>query len=278
MSASTSNSTADVRHRFSNADAAGRWNALYAADTESLEDENFRLRRDSALARIVNLARPGSRMLDLGCGSGPVLAELRRRGIDAVGLDASPDMLENARRRLRSLGLDEAGLQLGDCRAAPYPAASFDVVACLGVISYVEDYEPVLDEIVRLLKPGGTALVSFRSCHNPVFSDPLALARRLVRGALTPLLGHRRPPPFEIGRFLDHREVCRKIERRGLRYVEFVGIGVGPFRLAGKKLFSERHSIRISRWLSRKFAVLGLHRPLRWLTDVSLWVYEKPGR
>lgn len=250
---------------------------MYATETERLEDDNFRLRRDIAVAHVLSIATPESRVLDLGCGAGPVISELRQHGVNTVGLDYSEDMLENARARLRSLGLDDAGLQQGDCRMTPYPGATFDIVVCLGVISYIEDYDPVLDEIDRLLKPGGTVLISFRSLHNPIFSDPLALGKRWLRNMLTPLLGPRSPEKFEIGRFLDHREVAAKMEERGFRYVEFFGIGFGPFRLAGRALFSERQSIRLSRWLARMCHALSLRRPQRWLTDVSLWVYWKPG-
>jgi len=272
-----SEAMANVRRRFSRADAAERWHAMYAGQTERLEDENFRLRRDAAVAHVLTIVTPESQVLDLGCGAGPVISELRRHGIRTAGLDYSEDMLDNARARLRSLGIDDSGLLQGDCRHTPYPSAGFDVVVCLGVISYIEDYDPVLDEIERLLKPGGTALISFRSEHNPLFSDPVALGKRALRTLMTPLLGRRAPAPFEIGRFLDHREVTARIEARGLRYIDFIGIGFGPFRFAGRRLFSERQSIRISRWLDRLFSPRALHRPRRWLTDVSLWVYWKPG-
>jgi len=272
-----SGSMAEVRRRFSRADAAERWNAMYADETERLEDENYRLRRDLTVAHVLSIATPESQVLDLGCGAGPVISALRRHGIATAGLDYSEDMLDNARARLRALQLDDSGLLQGDCRHTPYPSRSFDIVVCLGVISYIEDYDPVLDEIDRLLKPGGTALISFRSVHNPVFSDPVALGKRALRTLLTPLLGQRPPAPFEIGRFLDDREVSARMAQRGFAYVDFFGIGFGPFRFAGRKLFSERQSIRISRWLARLASALHIKRPLRWLTDVSLWVYWKPG-
>lgn len=265
-----------VRRRFSRADAADRWNAMYASETECLEDENFRTRRDFTVAYVLINSRPGDRILDLGCGTGPVLCELRRSGLDAVGLDYSPDMLAHARARLASQGLDASGLEQGDCRNTPWPAASFDIVVCLGVISYVENYDPVLAEIDRLLKPGGTLLISFRNAHNPVFSDPVALVRRALRILLTPLLGPRREG-FAIGRYLDFRTVTAKLEARGFRYRDFFGIGFGPFRIAGRKLFGERRAIRLSRRLMALCSRLSLHRPQRWLTDVSLWVYCKPG-
>lgn len=265
-----------VRQRFSRADAADRWNAMYAAETECLEDENFRIRRDITVAYVLKTIQPGDRVLDLGCGTGPVLCELRRKGIDAVGLDYSEDMLEHARARLRSQALDASGLEQGDCRNTPWPAASFDIVVCLGVISYIEDYDPVLAEIDRLLRPGGTLLISFRNAHNPVFSDPVAFVRRVLRVLLTPLLGPRREH-FAIGRYLDFRTVTAKLEARGFRYLDFFGIGFGPFRIAGRKLFGERRAIHISRRLMALCARFSLHRPLRWLTDVSLWAYRKPG-
>lgn len=270
------NALAAVRRRFSHADAAGRWNAMYAGDTDCLEDENFRTRRDYAVAYVLIHAKPGDRILDLGCGTGPVLCELRRHGFDTRGLDYSEDMLEHARARLRGQGLDDSGLRQGDCRATPYPAASFDVVLCLGVISYLEDYDPVLAEIERLLKPGGTLLISFRNAHNPVLSDPVALARRTLRALLTPLLGPRRER-FAIGRYLDFRTVTAKLEARGFDYLDFFGIGFGPFRFAGRRLFSERRAIRLSQRLMALCDRFALHRPRRWLTDISLWAYRKPG-
>lgn len=267
---------ATVRHRFSHANAAGKWNDLYATDTERLDEANYRSRRDITVAQVMRIATPNARILDLGCGTGPVIGELRRRGLDVVGLDYSEDMLKHARARLRALGLDESDLIQGDCRKTPYAGASFDVVVCLGVISYMEDYGPVLDEIYRLLKPGGTAFISFRNVFNPIFSDPVSLAKRGLRKLLSPLIGPCAAEKFEIGRFLDHRVVTTKIAALGFRYVEHFGIGFGPFRFAGRALFSERRSIRISRWLAKMFAFFSIRRPLRWLTDVSLWVYRKP--
>jgi len=273
---SAAEAMAAVRRRFSHAGAAGRWDAMYATETARLDEANFRLRRDIAVARVRSIVTPESLVLDLGCGTGPVISELRRHGVKVVGLDYSDDMLAHARARLRALGLDEAGLMRGDCRETPYPRASFDVVVCLGVISYIENYAEVLEEIHRLLKPGGTALISFRNAFNPILSDPVALGKLALRTVLRPLVGPRAPKKFAIGRFLDHREVAAKIDALGFRYVDFYGIGFGPFRLGGMNLFSERQSIRISRWLTGICGSLSMRRPLHWLTDVSLWVWQKP--
>lgn len=267
---------ADVRHRFSHADAAGKWNAMYADETERLDECNFRLRRDFTVAQVLSIVTPDSQVLDLGCGAGPVVSELRQRGVKVVGIDYSEDMLEHARARLRSQGLTDDWLFQGDCRNTAFQDESFDVIVCLGVISYIENYDPALAEIKRLLKPGGTVILSFRNVFNPVCSDPVALLRYVARSALQPVLGPRPAEPFEIGRFLDYRVVNRKMDGLGFKCLDFAGIGFGPFRIAGKRLLDERQSISLSRGLARCFEFLHMRRPLRWLTDVSLWVYQKP--
>lgn len=272
----TPQSMADVQHRFSHADAAGKWDAMYSSETEQLDEANFRLRRNITVTQVLRMVNTESHVLDLGCGTAPVLSKLRRYGVKVSGLDYSADMLEHARSRLRSLGLDDTDLQQGDCRATPYPAASFDVIVCLGVISYIENYDAVLDEIDRLLKPGGRVLISFRNVFNPVFSDPVRLLKQSVKKLLGRSFNPRLDEPFVIGRFLDFHSVNEKMEARRFDLVDFFGIGFGPFCFSGKKLFSESRSIRLSRWLTQVFDRLVIHRTRRWLTDVSLWVYQKP--
>jgi len=266
------NSLQEVARKFSLEGTADQWDRMYRDETQQLDDYNFRLRRDFTVRQVLAAARPGARVLDLGCGAGPVITELRSEGLECVGADYSDDMLEFARQRLRSRSLDSSGLVRCDGRSTPFPDASFDVVVCLGVISYVEDYEAILREIRRLLRPGGTAIISFRNRLNLLLSDPVALVKHLVRRALRA----RQEEAFKIGRFLDFRIVRSRIEALGLRFVKLEGIGFGPFCFAGRPLFSERTSIRISRALTRVLSRLQLRAAFKWMTDVSIWVYEQP--
>jgi ubiquinone/menaquinone biosynthesis C-methylase UbiE len=262
----------EVRKRFSLQGSAQKWHEMYAGETEKLDEYNFRRRRDFTIEYVLSVVKPDSRVLDLGCGAGPVLSELRRHGVDCVGIDYAPDMLDYARARLRSMALDDANLLQGDCRRILFPSASFDVVVCLGVISYVEDQESVLQEIRRILKPGGTLIISFRNKFNPVLSDPIALSWTVVKK----LLGRPALEQFEIGQFLDHRVVKARIDAQGFRFMQFMGIGFGPFCFWERRLFREKTSIKISQALTRFFAASRLHGVCRWMTDVSLWVYQRP--
>jgi len=274
-----------VRQRFSAEDAAGRWNAMYAGETVNVEDDHFRRRRDAAVAEVLARlpaegedGKAASKILDLGCGTAPVLTELRRLGLTVEGLDGSADMLTHARQRLWDRNLPTNGLYLGDCRQTGLPDAGYDQIVCLGVISYLEDYAPLLAEAHRLLKPGGHLVLSFRNQFNPVGWDPLLLARRTARWLLTPLLGPRRQPPFEIGRFLDEKEVHAAMTALGFQAEAFRGIGFGPLRWGGHALLGEAAAIRFSQaveaWLQR----VGWRWAEHQLCDVSLWVYRKPYR
>ena len=99
----------------------------------------------------------GRRILDAGCGSGPLFAALRDRGAIVTGFDKSAGMLELARRRLG----DDADLQVADLgRPLPFPDGAFDDVIASLVLHYLEDWGPALAELRRVLKPGGRLIVS----------------------------------------------------------------------------------------------------------------------
>jgi SAM-dependent methyltransferase len=88
----------------------------------------------------------GRRILDAGCGSGPLFAALRDRGAIVTGIDKSAGMLEQARRRLG----DDADLQVAELGGPlPFPDDTFDDVAACLVLHYLEDWGPALAELRR---------------------------------------------------------------------------------------------------------------------------------
>jgi SAM-dependent methyltransferase len=99
---------------------------------------------------------PGD-LLDAGMGPGRLCRELDQRGWTVTGIDASPDMVDLARRRL-----PDARDRLFEARieALPFADASFDVVVATGVLEYA-DVEAALAEIRRVLRPEGRAVVSY---------------------------------------------------------------------------------------------------------------------
>ena len=99
----------------------------------------------------------GRRILDAGCGSGPLLAALRDRGAIVTGIDKSAGMAELARRRLG----DDADLLVAELgKPLPFPDRTFDDVTASLVLHYLEDWGPALAELQRVLRPGGRLIVS----------------------------------------------------------------------------------------------------------------------
>ncbi|MEU7482182.1 class I SAM-dependent methyltransferase [Lentzea sp. NPDC042327] len=108
---------------------------------------------------IVNLAGDvtGRRILDAGCGSGPISKVLRDRGAAVVGFDRSAKMVELARQRLG----DDADLRVADIsQPLPYPDGAFDDCVAALVLHYLEDWSAPLAELRRVLKPGGRLIVA----------------------------------------------------------------------------------------------------------------------
>ena len=99
----------------------------------------------------------GRRILDAGCGSGPLSAALRASGAVVTGLDVSGAMIDLARQRLG----EDADLHVADLGAPlPFADAEFDDVIASLVLHYLEDWAGPLSELRRVLKPGGRLMVS----------------------------------------------------------------------------------------------------------------------
>jgi SAM-dependent methyltransferase len=121
-----------------------RWERMAAAG-ESIHGE----------ADLLASLGPGS-VLDAGCGTGRVAVELVRRGIDVVGVDADPDMLERARRRRPDV------TWLLDDLATMSLERRFDVVVMAGnILPYAESSsrEAIVATCARHLAPGGRVVV-----------------------------------------------------------------------------------------------------------------------
>ena len=116
---------------------------------------NAHYARPAVLALVGNVA--GRRVLDAGCGAGPLMAALRERGADVTGFDVSAGMVELARRKLGQ----DADLHVADLAAPlPFPDASFDDVVASLVLHYLEDWSGPLAELRRVLRPGGRLVVA----------------------------------------------------------------------------------------------------------------------
>ncbi|HEV2863747.1 MAG TPA: class I SAM-dependent methyltransferase [Pyrinomonadaceae bacterium] len=108
-------------------------------------------------------AGPGSRVLDAGCGAGSYSIELARRGYEVTGLDASPRLLEEARRRAGGSGV-RVTFQEGDLLDLK-ESGRYDAVLCRGVLNDLLDDESrrrAFASFARALRPGGALVFDVR--------------------------------------------------------------------------------------------------------------------
>lgn len=128
------------------------------AEAYARANENSLFNRWYARPAVLDLLGDvaGRRILDAGCGSGPLVADLQERGAHVAGFDASPAMIRFARERLG----DQADIQVADLtRQLPYDDQVFDDAVAVLVLHYLEDWSGPLAELHRVLKPGGRLVV-----------------------------------------------------------------------------------------------------------------------
>ena len=152
----------NVKSHFS--ERADQWAGQYSdCQPHSLNKQNLLSRQRFAVEMIQSALPKGSSVLDVGCGAGQVSGTLMELGYQVWGVDLAEPMVAVAGARF---GLDR--FRVGDIEHIPFQDNTFDAVICLGVIEYVPTDENALKEIRRVLKSGGTAVVSTPSAISPL--------------------------------------------------------------------------------------------------------------
>jgi ubiquinone/menaquinone biosynthesis C-methylase UbiE len=106
-------------------------------------------------------------VLEVGCGQGPLVNHLPQFGASIVGLDMSDASLRRAAEGVRELGNHSVRLLQGDAERLPFADHSFDSVVSFGVLHHTPDTDGAIQEVRRVLKPGGTAIVMLYRSGNP---------------------------------------------------------------------------------------------------------------
>jgi demethylmenaquinone methyltransferase/2-methoxy-6-polyprenyl-1,4-benzoquinol methylase len=199
--------------------------------------------------RLMVLAAPGptTRVLDLATGTGDIAFAAAERGAPVVGLDITHRMIELAR--------DKAGREsqprlqpstvprwtVGDMLALPFPASSFEIVTTGYGLRNVPDLTMAIDEIRRVLAPGGQLVsLDFNRPSNPLVRAAY-LAYLTVVGSTLGWMLHRDPDtyryiPASIRQYPGAAGVARLLEAR-----RFTNVRVYPV-LGG--LMTIHHAIR----------------------------------
>jgi SAM-dependent methyltransferase len=237
---------------------------------------------------LVELLAPkaGERILDLGCGTGALTAEIAARGAEVLGVDRSEEMIEQARKKFpalrfevmdaRELRFKTDALQ-GDNRGEaaarsekqiPHPAKSagirddrlgwLDAVFSNAVLHWIPEAEEVIAGVARVLKPGGRFVAEFGGKGN---------IQKLVAGFQRAFAALGTQPPEEVGPWFypSVAEYAGMLERHGLE--------VREASLFDRPTVLEEGERGLENWIRvfRKTFVekMGAENAARWIQEVE---------
>ena len=186
--------------------AYARWAPVY--------DFTFELvMRQGRRAAAAAASRPGGIVLDVGVGTGLELP-MFDQATQLVGVDLSEPMLQRAATRVRRDKLDNvSGLVVMDAMRLAFPDASFDAAVAPYVLTVVPDPAATLDELLRVVKPGGEIVLVN---HVGAESGPIAAIEAWL-GRRSASLGWRPQFPWSIlADWIAAEPRARLVERRAI--------------------------------------------------------------
>jgi 2-polyprenyl-6-hydroxyphenyl methylase/3-demethylubiquinone-9 3-methyltransferase len=163
-------------------------------------------------------SRGQRRILDVGCGTGQILAHLDDAGVlgEGLGIDASPRMIEAAKRR--GAGSPRVSFRVMDAAGAG-ALGPFDAVVCADLLEHVPDWRAVAAALVGACAPGGTIVVT---TPNPRWAVPLWVLEKL-----------RLKMPEGPHAFVPRRAIAAHLEASGAEVIHASTALLVPARLLG---------------------------------------------
>ena len=157
------------------------------------------------------LAKEGrlAKLAEFGCGTGFYTQVLVGKADTVVATDISPGMLALAKERIKAARVT---FQVEDCQATSFPDEAFDTAFISLVIHFTEP-EKTLAEMYRILKPGGTLIISNL---DPGALNGLDRVRCLIRILYHGLAGYRVKPPRKFGKnIMTEKQLCDLLGKSG---------------------------------------------------------------
>ena len=184
-------------------------------------------------AQLVSIAdvRPGERALDLAAGTADIAFAVAEKGAQTIALDLTHRMLQLAQAKSRA-----ASFITGDMTSLPFRSASFDLVTTGYGLRNVPDLNTAIDEIARVLKPGGRLLsLDFNRPENAIVRAAY-LSYLTIVGSTLGFVLHRDPDtyryiPESIRRYPGARGVADRLSARGFDRVTVVPLLFGLMSL-----------------------------------------------
>lgn len=211
-----------------------------------------RLRQNVALRYVEKLSPPKTaRILEIGCGAGGTAFALACKGYGVDAVDHSSTMVEMTKRYAKQNGVESrVRVAIEDVHELKFNDQSYDLIIALGVVGWLHDLKKALNEIKRVLKPGGYVVLN--STHANALFNPLSipLIESFFRMRACWANRHSKqntPTPH----FYLAREFNQHLYEVGFKIVDYTIVGFGPFIVLNRKLFSDEVEIKIQQKLQQ---------------------------
>jgi ubiquinone/menaquinone biosynthesis C-methylase UbiE len=149
------------------------------------EVERFRYTTQPFMNKIVGFDKfAGKKVLEIGCGLGTDLLQFARGGADVTGIDLTPNSIELVRKHFSMENLPVVA-RVADAENLPFENSSFDLVYSFGVLHHTPDTQKGIDEVYRVLKPGGQIIIMLynKTSLHVWLGVPLYLLMRFLKKA-----------------------------------------------------------------------------------------------
>lgn len=245
------------------------WEDIYAYST--VRAAVIRERHALALRWIRGLRLPAdARILEIGCGAGPLSVTVAQLGYSIDAVDVSERMVERARRHALKFGVeDRMTVERGDVHEVEYRDDVFNLVVALGLLPWLHSPVAAIREIARVTAPGGYVILS---------SDNRRALHRVLDPRATPVL---EPMKLRLKRYLERKGLWNEEEaldarsysslvidrlaaQAGLAKVRGQTLGFGPFSILGRTCLPESIGLKV-------------HRRLQSLADRGVPVIQSAG-
>jgi 2-polyprenyl-3-methyl-5-hydroxy-6-metoxy-1,4-benzoquinol methylase len=229
--------------------------AWYDAHYQQMQTAEWVCWYKYSLPLLKRLLTPDSKLVELGCGQGPLLRHLAREKVlpeeNLYGMDQSRAAIDVVKRALPNAHLDT-----GDIYRLQYPRDYFDVCLLMETIEHLQEPAPALAQMLGVLKPGGVLLVSYPNFARPDWRVFRWLAERFNRPQWVVLQ--------PIDKIYRVSQVIRMVEGAGFKFERGIGSGYGP-----------PFFYRFERdWMTKALNALGLWR----LSFHPILVFRKPAQ